>query len=136
MSHCPGQNVHHLQWCTKYRYAMLQQPRLFQAGEASLERAAQRHGIRLLERAVMSDHVHVVADLPPDMSPARAAMLLKGASAHDLFKIEPKFRKRYWGGHFWGRAYFHRSAGDADLETVTHYVRYDNDPRQQKLAAN
>ena len=114
---------------------MLKQPRLFEACEASLERAAARHGIILLERAVMSDHVHVVADLPPGMSPARAAMLLKGASAHDLFAFEPKFRKRYWSGHFWGRGYFHRSAGDADLATITRYVRTDNDPRQQKLAA-
>ncbi len=133
--HCPGQNTHHIQWCPKYRYNMLKQPRLFEACEASLERAAARHGIILLERAVMSDHVHVVADLPPGMSPARAAMLLKGASAHDLFAFEPKFRKRYWSGHFWGRGYFHRSAGDADLATITRYVRTDNDPRQQKLAA-
>ena len=114
---------------------MLKQPHLFQACEASLDRAAQRHGITLLERAVMSDHVHVVADLPPEMSPARAAMLLKGASAYDLFRTEPKFRLRYRRGHFWGRGYFHRSAGDADLQTISRYVREDNDPRQQKLAA-
>ena len=133
--HCPGQNVHHLQWCTKYRFQMLKRSEFYNACEASLSRAAERHGIELLEVAVMSDHVHVVAQLRADVSPARAAMLLKGASAYDLFRAEPKFRLRYRRGHFWGRAYFHRSAGDADLETITRYVREDNDPRQQKLAA-
>lgn len=130
----PGQNVHHLQWCTKYRFEMLKREDFFKACEASLRRAAARHGIELLEVAVMNDHVYVVAGLPATMCPARAAMLLKGASSYDLFRAEPKFRLRYRRGHFWGRAYFHRSVGDADLETVARYVREDNDPRQQTLA--
>ncbi len=133
--HCPGQNVHHLQWCTKYRFEMLRRPEFYMACEASLKSAAQRHGIELVEVAVMSDHVHVVAALRADMSPARAAMLLKGASAYDLFRFKPKFRRRYWSGHFWGRSYFHRSAGDADLATIARYVREDNDPRQRTLTA-
>ena len=132
--HCQGQNVHHLQWCTKFRFKTLRREEFYKACEASLKAAAQRHGIALLEIAVMSDHVHVVADLRADMSVARAVMLLKGASAHDLFALEPNFRKRYWSGHFWGRSYFHRSAGDAQLEVIRKYVREDNDPRQRTLA--
>jgi putative transposase len=114
---------------------MLKEPAFYNACETSLKNAATRHGIELLEVAVMSDHVHVVADLPADMSPAKAAMLLKGTSAYELFRFQPKFRLRYWNGHFWGRGYFHRSAGDADLKTVSNYVREDNDPRQRKLTA-
>ena len=132
--HCPGQNVHHLQWCTKYRFQMLRKSEFFIACEASLRRAAERHEIGLLEVAMMSDHVHVVAQLPSAMSVARAAMLLKGASAYDLFRLEPKFRLRYRKGHFWGGAYFHRSAGDASLDVVSRYVREENDPRQTRLA--
>jgi putative transposase len=133
--HCPGQNVHHLEWCTKYRFNMLKREEFYKACEASLKSAAQRHGIALLEIGVMSDHVHVIAELRADMSPARAAMLLKGASSYDLFRAAPNFRKRLWGGHFWGRSYFHRSAGDADLETVRSYVREENDPRQRTLTS-
>jgi len=126
--HCPGQNVHHIQWCTKYRFEMLKKEDYFKACEASLRRAAARHEIGLLEVGVMSDHVHVVAQLPSAMSVARAAMLLKGASAYDLFRL------RYRKGHFWGGAYFHRSAGDASLEVVSRYVREENDQRQTRLA--
>ncbi len=60
---------------------MLKLEEFLKACEASLKRAAERHGIELLEVAVMSDHVHVVAQLRADASPARAAMLLKDASA-------------------------------------------------------
>lgn len=56
---------------------MLKQEKFFKACEESLKRAAQRHGIELLEVAVMSNHVHVVAGLPATMSLSRAAMLLK-----------------------------------------------------------
>ncbi len=133
--HCPGQNAHHFEWCTKYRFRMLKREEFYKACEASLKAAAQRHGIVILEIGVMSDHVHVVAQLPATMSVSRAAMLLKGASAYDLFRASPNFRKRYWDGHFWGRSYFHRSAGDADLETIRSYVREENDPRQQTLTS-
>lgn len=82
----------------------------------------------------MPEHVHALVQLPSTMSVARAAMLLKGCSSYDLFRFEPKFRLRYRKRHFWGGAYFHRSAGDADLETVSRYVREENDPRQTPLA--
>jgi len=127
--------VHHLEWCTKYRYAMLRREEYFKACEESLRSAALRHGIAILELAVMPEHVHVLAGLPASMSVARAAMLLKGASAHDLFELEPKFRKRYTRGHFWGGAYFHRSAGDASIAMLARYVREDNDARQKTLMA-
>ncbi|MFQ5406452.1 MAG: transposase [Candidatus Micrarchaeia archaeon] len=42
---------------------------------------------------------------------------------------------RYTHGHFWGRAFFFRSVGDADLQTVSRYVREENDARQRTLTA-
>ena len=114
---------------------MLKREEFYKACEASLRRVAARHGIELLEVGVMSDHVHVVAALRADVSPARAAMLLKGASAYDLFRAEPRFRLRYRKGHFWGRAYYHGSVGDVQLSAARKYVQKENDPRQQTLAA-
>ncbi|MFH0973418.1 MAG: IS200/IS605 family transposase [Candidatus Micrarchaeota archaeon] len=130
----PEQVVFHLTWCTKYRYAMLRQPRFFKACEASLRSAAERHDMRVLELAVMSDHVHCVVACPRRLSASDAAHLLKGSSARDLFLFEPKFRKRYARGHFWARDFYARSVGAVDLATVRRYVREDNDPRQRQLA--
>jgi len=130
-----GQVVFHLTWCTKYRYAMLRREEFYKACEASLYRAAERHGMRITELAVMADHVHCVVECPPRTSAADAARLLKGSASYDLFRAEPRFRLRYPRGAFWARRYHVRSVGDADLETVSRYVREDNDPRQQTLAA-
>ena len=130
-----GEVAYHLIWGTKCRYKMFQQPRLYQACEASLRSAAQRHGLTILELSVMPDHVHCVVACPPRVSAAEAARLLKGASAYDAFRFEPRFRLRYPRGALWARHYFVRSVGAADLETVREYVRTDNDPRQLTLDA-
>ena len=71
----------------------------------------------------MSDHIHIMVSLQPTMSVSKAFNLLKGASAHEIFKNKPNFRKRYTRGHFWTPGKFYRSVGNMDLETVTNYVR-------------
>jgi len=91
--------------------------------EKILRAVASRHKIEIIELSVMPDHIHIVVSLLPTMSVSKALNLLKGASARELFKQKPNFRKRYRGGHFWSPGKFYRSTGDADLETVNNYVR-------------
>ncbi len=129
------QNVHHFEWCTKYRFRVFNSEALINACEASLRRAAQRHGITLLELSVMREHVHAVAEVRPAMSVSQAEGLLKGASARELLREFPELRRRYWGGHLWSAGRFSRSLGDVGIDVARHYVRYDNDSRQRKLAA-
>jgi len=97
--------------------------------EDALLEAAQRHGITVRQPAVAPDHCHAAAELPPTMSPSKAMGLLKGASAHKIFRAEPKFRLRYPRGHLWSPGKFYRSAGDADLETIDNYVRGHDEKR-------
>jgi putative transposase len=91
--------------------------------EQILMEIAQRHKIQIIEISVMPDHIHMVVSIPPTMSISKAFHLLKGASAHALFKEKPNFRKRYSKGHLWSPGKFYRSVGDADLETVVKYVQ-------------
>lgn len=34
----------------------------------------------------------------------------------------PQVRKRYWGGHIWGRGYFVVSFGDVTDEVIMEYI--------------
>ena len=81
----------------------------------------------------MEDHVHVVAEILPEISVSHAIGLLKGASSYDLFRNHPNFRKTYRRGHFWGRGYFYRSVSNVTDDVVRRYVREDNNQRQRKL---
>ncbi|MFO8132867.1 MAG: IS200/IS605 family transposase, partial [Thermoplasmatota archaeon] len=74
--------------------------------------------IVIVEMAVMPGHLHLIVDIPPTMSISRAFQLLKGASAYELFRRQPKFRLRYPRGHFWSPGKFYRTVGDADAETT------------------
>ena len=91
--------------------------------EDILHEVAERHDIRIVELSVMSDHIHVVAQLPPTMSVSQALHLLKGASSYELFRRQPLFRYRYSRGSFWSPGKFYRSVGDADAATVVEYVK-------------
>jgi putative transposase len=91
--------------------------------EQILIKVAERHKIKIIELSVMPDHIHMVVSIPPTMSISKAFHLMKGASAHALFKMKPNFRKRYPKGHLWSPGKFYRSVGDADLETVVKYVQ-------------
>jgi len=121
-SHSIGQNLYHLEWCPKYRYNMFMKEENKKLCEEILEQVAMRHKIKIEELSVMPDHVHMVAGIPPTMSVSQALHLLKGASARELLKQKPNFRRRYPKGHFWSPGKFYRSIGDADTETVMQYV--------------
>jgi putative transposase len=91
--------------------------------EEALRKVAEKHGIGIVELSVMPDHVHVIVSIPPTLCVSKAFNLLKGASSHELFERQPKFRLRYLKGHLWSPGKFYRSVGDADLETLRNYVR-------------
>lgn len=97
----------------KYRLAVRQ----------AINEVGERHAIRFVELAVMSDHVHAVVSCHPSMSQSKALGLLKGGSAYLLFRKYEKLRLRYPKGHFWSPGKAGRTIGDTDKETVIEYVK-------------
>ncbi len=134
-AHSVGANEYHLQWVTKYRYATLEKESHWKDCDAAIRSAAEKYKIKIVELGVMEDPVHVVAEIPPEMSVSRAIGLLKGSSSYELFRKHPNFRKTYWNGHFWGRGYFYRTVSEVTEETIRNYVRRDNNMRQKRLCA-
>ena len=132
-AHKVGVNVHHLEWCTKYRYNMLKQDKYKKACEDAIRTQAQRHSIIIRELFVMPDHVHTSCELPPNMSQSKALQLLKGGSSYLLFHQQPKFRLRYPQGHFWSPGAYAGSVGYNTVDIVDSYVRNQADVHQRQL---
>ena len=120
--HSVAQCIYHLQWTTKYRYNMFKQEKYAVLCDGILRNVAERHGLGILELTVELDHVHVVVSAKPSMSSSECLRLLKGASARELFKQVPKYRKRYPRGHIWSSGKFVRTIGSVDLQTTNQYV--------------
>jgi len=120
-NHCARRSVWHIEWCTKYRYKMMQKQENRKIVEACIRQAAKRHNIEILALEVMPEHVHGVFSLPKGTDEERAAMLLKGFSAWKIFQVKENFRLRYPKGHFWSRGYMARTVG-LDEEKAIWYV--------------
>ncbi|MBM3199423.1 IS200/IS605 family transposase [Candidatus Woesearchaeota archaeon] len=125
-SHSIGNNVHQLEWCTKYRYEMLKNSYIREELRQILYEVANRFHIKIIESGIMPDHVHLVVQLHPSMSQSRATQLLKGASSYELFCKFPNLRLRYPQCHLWSRGNFKDSVGRNTQENAEHYVREKN----------
>lgn len=132
-AHKVGVNVHHLTWCTKYRYRMFRQEQYKNLCEVFLREIAERHGMVVRELSAMPEHVHVSVECPPSMSQSKALQFLKGGSSYLLNLAEPKFRLRYPQGHLWSPGACANSTGYNTIDTVDNYVKNQGDLHQTRL---
>jgi len=132
-SHKVCVNVHHLEWCTKYRYRMLRKQEYKNLCEYILRGIAQKHGITIRELSVMPEHVHMSIELPPAMSQSKALQLLKGGSSYQLMKAQPKFGLRYPRRNFWSPGAYAGSVGYNTVDIVDNYVKNQEEVHQTRL---
>ena len=132
-AHKVGVNVHHLEWCTKYRYKMFRQDEYKNLAEEILQETAQRHRIVFRELFVMPEHIHASVELPPSMSQSKALQLLKGNLSYQLFRRQPKFCLRYPKHHFFAPGACANSVGYTTIDVVDRYVRNQADIHQTQL---
>ena len=132
-AHKVGVNVHHLEWCTKYRYKMFRQDKYIKLCEEILREVAERHNMQIRELFVMPEHVHMSVEVPPCMSQSKTLQLLKGNLSYLLFRKQPNFRLRYPRGHFFSPGAYAGSVGYNTVETVDEYVRNQQDVHQRRL---
>ena len=137
--HGIGENKHHLEWCPKYRYNVLQNPFIAEEMKQILEQIAVEKGMAVHKIVVDSDHVHMFVSVPFDMSLSNVFQYLKGISAYRIFRLHPNFRKRYPKGHFWSPGHFSRSVSCVTESAIEHYIdkheypAMNFNPKQKRL---
>ena len=134
-SHKVGVNVHHLEWCTKYRYCMFRQDKYKNLCEEILRETAQRHNMVIRELGIMPEHIHISVECRPSMSQSKALQLLKGNLSYKLFRANEHFRLRYPQGHFFSPGGLANSTGYSTVDVVDNYVRNQIDIHQTQLTA-
>ena len=133
-AHKVGVNVHHLEWCTKYRYEMFKQDKYKNLCEEILKETAQRHKIIIRELFVMPEHIHISIETLPSMSQSKALQLLKGNLSYQLFRQQSKFKLRYPRGHFFSPGAYASSVGYNTVEVVDNYIKNQMDIHQTSLS--
>ena len=74
-SHSIGNNTHHIEWCTKYRYKMFRKAENRSILKETIIEIAKRHRIGIVEIGITKDHIHLIVELHPSMSPMFLALL-------------------------------------------------------------
>ncbi|KHO45527.1 MAG: hypothetical protein QS98_C0010G0053 [archaeon GW2011_AR3] len=134
-AHKVGVNVHHLEWCTKYRYRMFKQEKYKILAEEILRETAARHKMAIRVLSVMPEHIHISVETLPSMSQSKALQLLKGNLSYKLFRSNEHFRLRYPKGHFFSPGGLANSVGYNTIDVVDNYVRHQEDVHQLRLHA-
>ncbi len=108
----------HLSWTCWARLPLIDEP-VAQFLVPFLLAEAKRHGARVIEIGVVSNHVHLLLELPPAYDVPRLVQGLKGASAR-LANRDGHARNKSLR---WDTGYDLRSVGVRQLPQVANYVR-------------
>ena len=114
--------MYHLVWIPKYRHRVL-------IGKVAvrlkqwLYEAAQVNQWWIHELAVQQDHVHMLVQLDPVTSVARAVQIFKGGTSHKLRQEFPELEEFHWEAGFWADGYFAESIGVLKEDAIRRYIR-------------
>jgi len=122
---------YHIVWVPKYRFRILSGA-VKELLDEWIRQISEWKGVEILELTICTDHIHLVASIPPKLSISDYIGILKGKTAIKIFKSFPGLKLRpYWGNHFWARGYFVSTIG-IDEEKIKRYVAYQEERERQE----
>lgn len=75
------------------------------------------------EMEVDKDHIHLMIESSPKLSPLQIVRKLKQEITISLWKAFPELKKLFWKENtFWSDGYFCTTVGNASIETVRKYI--------------
>jgi putative transposase len=133
LSHTVWDCKYHLMWCPKYRFRIMEGPLRHYVRDVIRE-LCRRHKVEIVEGNIQKEHIHLVLSIPPSYCVSRVIGFLKGKSAIQVFRKYARFRKKYYGQHYWSRGYCVSTVG-LDEETIRNYVRWQQKKAQEEDGA-
>ncbi len=130
LSHSVWLYTHHIVFCPKYRYKILQGKVEVFVRNQLYRLCGQKDQLVIEEINIQSDHIHLIISIPPKYSVSEIMGYLKGKTAIKLFQEQRELTKRYWGRHIWSRGYC-VSTIELDEEKIRKYVKWqqERDPK-------
>lgn len=115
---------YHIVLVTKYRYPVLTGEVKHAVYEKIREICLDRDVI-VLELNGEADHVHLLVEAKPQISPGEFVNVLKTQTSRFARKLygDTLLAKYYWKPYFWTDSYFVASVSENTLETVQKYIK-------------
>lgn len=85
---------------------------------------AEERGCRILEINGESDHVHVLYEAMPQLSPMEFANVIKTKTSRFVRRDHAdELSGYYWKPYFWSDSYFVATVGENTIDTVREYIK-------------
>ena len=78
--------------------------------------------VEIVSGHVRPDHVHLLLNAPPRLSPSRIMQAIKGKTSHRLLQDYRHLRREFWGRHLWARGHFVATSGNVTDDVVATYI--------------
>lgn len=85
-------------------------------------RLCQYKGVKIIERHLMADHVHLLLAIPPKMSVSSFMGYLKGKSTMMLFERHANLKYKLGNRNFWATGYYVSTVG-LNEATIKKYIQ-------------
>jgi putative transposase len=113
---------YHLVFIPKYRRKVLY-GRLVQRLSQLIYEAGKMNRWFIHELSINTDHVHMMIQLPSNITIAKAAMYLKGGTSKKIREEFPELEEFLWGDSLWQDGYFAETVGKIDEKTLREYIQ-------------
>lgn len=89
-----------------------------------LTKVAYDYEMMIDEIEIPPDHIHMIIQAPPKLSPSKIMQILKSKSAIEFFKVYPKIKKAYfWWWKLWTESFFVETIWNRNEDQVRKYVQ-------------
>ena len=114
--------TYHIIFVCKYRKKLL--IRYGEDIKQTMYNISKRYDFTIKEMEVDKDHIHMMVESIPKISPLQIVRVLKQQSTIQMWrKYSKKLKKHYWSENtFWTDGYFVSTIGEVS-NTLKHYIR-------------
>ncbi len=125
--------TYHAVLVTKYR-RMVITPEVMECMKSYAKYLIEsRYGGKLIDMNGEPDHIHILFELPPTVTPSATIGNLKTQLSKEVrSEFGDQIREKLWKDSFWSDSYFLSTTGGANLEVLEKYVAEQGTPRKKR----
>ena len=113
---------YHLVVVTKYRHKCINKEIMDEIKSICKRLIEDERGL-LIEFNGEQDHIHILFEIPPQVTPSKLVNTIKGVTSRMIRKNHSEYiKKYYWKPVFWNESYCILTTGGASIEVIKKYI--------------
>ena len=121
LSHSKWTCKYHIVFAPKYRRQVIYGKIKADIGKI-LRTLCEQKKVNIIEAEACPDHIHMLVEIPPNISVAQFMGYLKGKSALMIFDRHANLKYKYGNRHFWCRGYYVDTVGK-NKKAIEEYIK-------------